>query len=139
MTNLETVQQMYAAFGRGDVNAILENLAEDVRWEEWADNTAQKAGVPWLQFRRGREAAAGFFEVVGKFEITEFTVLSMMAGDDSVATELVFEARIPETGGFYRDEQMHLWTFDSSGKVIRFRHYADTAKHMIAAGVSLPV
>ena len=30
MTCKETVQQLYAAFGRGDVPAILEHLAPDV-------------------------------------------------------------------------------------------------------------
>jgi hypothetical protein len=30
---------------------------------------------------------------------------------------------------------MHLWTFGPDGKVIRFRHYADTAKQIHAAGL----
>jgi len=37
--------------------------------------------------------------------------------------------------GHYRDEEMHLWTFDANGKVIRLRHYTDTAKHIQAAGL----
>jgi ketosteroid isomerase-like protein len=31
-TNMERVQQMYAAFGRGDVPAILNALAPDATW-----------------------------------------------------------------------------------------------------------
>jgi len=38
------VQNIYAAFGRGDVNAILDCLADDVAWESWSDNFAQRAG-----------------------------------------------------------------------------------------------
>lgn len=33
MAPIETVQQIYAAFGRGDVPFILSQLADDVEWE----------------------------------------------------------------------------------------------------------
>jgi ketosteroid isomerase-like protein len=55
-----------------------------------------------------------------------------MADDNQVAAEVVIEVEIPVTGGHYRDEEMHLWTFDETGKVIRLRHYIDTAKHIAA-------
>jgi hypothetical protein len=34
-------------------------------------------------------------------------------------------------------EEIHLWTFDDSGKVAGLRHYTDTAKHIKAAKGSL--
>jgi ketosteroid isomerase-like protein len=34
-SNLPTVPSIYQAFGKGDVLAILDVLAEDVEWEEW--------------------------------------------------------------------------------------------------------
>ena len=57
--NVATVQGIYEAFGRGDVPAILERLAEDVQWEAWADNHGQRAGVPWMSPRTGREGVTG--------------------------------------------------------------------------------
>ena len=131
--HLSTVAAIYESFGRGDIPAILERLADDVRWEEWTDNEAQKAGVPWLQPRRGKDAVREFFKIVGEFTITEFRVLSLMAGGNQVVAEVVIEAAVPG-GGHYRDEELHLWTFDDEGRVIRMRHYTDTAKHMAAAG-----
>jgi ketosteroid isomerase-like protein len=50
MTNVGTVQQIYEAFGRGDVPAILEHLADDVEWEYGLTST----DVPWLQPQHGR-------------------------------------------------------------------------------------
>lgn len=44
----------------------------------------------------------------------------------------MIEAHVPG-GGYYRDEELHLWTFDAAGKVVRMRHYVDTAKHIRAA------
>ena len=48
MSNLPTVQLIYEAFGKGDIPAILDVIAEDVEWEAWDDNSAVKAGVPWM-------------------------------------------------------------------------------------------
>ena len=131
--HLATINSIYEAFGKGDIPTILNYLSEDVQWEKWADNSAQNAGVPWMQAREGKEGAAEFFRIVGKFHIRDFEVLSIMGNDKQVAVEFVIEANIPATEGYYRDEEMHLWTFDEQGKVIRLRHYTDTAKHITAA------
>ena len=32
----------------------------------------------------------------------------------------------------FRDEEVHLWTFNDAGKVTRLRHYTDTAKQIAA-------
>ncbi|MCK6618920.1 MAG: nuclear transport factor 2 family protein [Calditrichaceae bacterium] len=132
--HLKTVSAIYDAFGRGNIPGILEHLSADVRWEEWADNTAQKAGVPWLQPRNGKMEVPEFFKIIGSLRFIDFRVLSLMAGGNQVAAEIMLEVEIPETGRHFRDEEMHLWTFDEYGKVIRLRHYTDTAKHMAAAG-----
>ncbi|MBI4903536.1 MAG: nuclear transport factor 2 family protein [Acidobacteria bacterium] len=129
MSPLETVQQVYAAFARGDIAAILGHLSEDVAWESWADNSAQKAGVPWMTARTGREAVGEFFSLIARFEIHDFRVLNIMAGERQVAAEFEIDAT-PPGGKRYRDQEMHLWTFDGEGKICRLRHYLDTAKHI---------
>lgn len=132
--NLDTVQQIYESFGRGDIPAILDALADDVAWESWADNSAAKAGVPWLQPRQGKAGAAEFFSLLGPvLAVRHFRVLSLMDGGDTVAAEFEIECDVVTSGGHYRDEEIHLWTFDAAGKVSRLRHYADTAKHIAAA------
>lgn len=131
--NLETVKNIYAAFGRGEIAAILDCLADDVRWESWAANFAQAADVPWLRPRHDKTGVAEFFRIVGELHIRDFQVLNMMSnGVDSVSAEFVIEAEVPG-GGRYRDEEMHLWTFNAEGKVQRLRHYTDTAKHIAAS------
>lgn len=131
---LKTVEGIYEAFSRGDVPAILEVLAEDVAWEAWADNSAAKAAVPWLVERHGRKGAAEFFALAGsQLKILHFRVLSIMTGANQAAVEFVIEAEVAATGKRYRDEEIHLWTFNAEGKVTRLRHYTDTAKHIRAA------
>ncbi len=128
MSNLETVREIYEAFGKGDVPTILSRLAEDVEWEQWEDNFAQQYDVPYLRHKKGVQAVVEFFHEVGKLGIKEFKVLSVMEGAGQIAAEIEIE-----TANF-RDEEIHLWTFNEDGKVSRFRHYVDTAKHIAAAG-----
>lgn len=130
---LETTQAIYAAFGRGDVPAILAVMADDVAWEDWADNQAQQGGVPWLARRTGKAGVQSFFAELATWTIHEFTVLDILPGTRQVAVEFVLDAT-PAGGTRYRDEEVHLWTFNDAGQVTRLRHYTDTAKHLRAAG-----
>lgn len=131
-TALRTVQQIYAAFGRGDIPAIVELLDDDVQWETWAAHSAQAADVPWLRAGTGKAAAWRFFEEIGRWKFEDFQVLGLMASESQVAAEAVVDAIVP-SGRRLRDEEMHLWNVNAAGKVTRFRHYADTAKHIAAA------
>jgi ketosteroid isomerase-like protein len=131
-SKVETIQELYAAFARGDVPAILELVSEDVRWEHWADSFSHRAGVSWLTPRTGRDGVREFFEIIATFDVTEFSVLDVMAGERQVVAEIVIDAATPD-GGRYRDEELHLWTFDDDGLICGMRHYVDTAKHIAAA------
>jgi ketosteroid isomerase-like protein len=129
--NIEVVARIYEAFGRGDVPAILEQLSDEVAWESWSDNTAQRAGVPWMQPRPGKAAVQEFFASLASLEFHEFTVVSIVGSGSQVAAEIVVDAT-PAGGTRFRDEEVHLWNFDDASKVTRFRHYLDTAKHIAA-------
>lgn len=131
-TNATTVAEIYAAFGRGDVPAILDTLADDVAWEQWADHTAQRAGVAHLQPRRGPAQVAEFFTVIGAWVPREFAVLDVIGTGRQVVAEIRAEFDLPG-GRRLADEELHLWTFDERGRVSRFRHYCDTAKHIAVA------
>jgi uncharacterized protein len=134
MSNLAVVQAIYEAFGKGNVPTILEHMADEVQWEAWADNSAQKAGVPWLQAREGKGGVTEFFQTFGRLTtLKEFQVLSFMEGDHQVAVEFVIDYDVTSTGEHVRDEEIHLWTFNKTGQVTRLRHYTDTAKHIAAA------
>lgn len=56
MGNLQTVQDIYAAFWRGDIPFILNALAEDVEWHEPPGGEA-----PFKGTYRGREGVGQFF------------------------------------------------------------------------------
>lgn len=128
MENVAVVQQIYEAFGRGDVPAILDHLAEDVEWEYGVNSTS----VPWLQPRRGRQGASEFFGYLGGLEVHKFVPKTMLESDDVVVALIDFEATVKETGQRISEEdEAHIWHF-AQGKVVRFRHRADTHQHQLA-------
>lgn len=131
--NLKTVQAIYEAFQRGDIAGILARISPDVVWDGWPDNRAQQAGVPWLQCRKGRDGVAEFFRAVEKMKFHTFQVRNLLSGGNQVAAEVGVDIELVPSGVRYTDEEIHLWNFDASGEVVRFRHYIDTAKHIEAA------
>ncbi len=135
MTNVQTIQSIYEAFGRGDVAAILSHISEDVAWEQWKDNSAVKAGVPYLVPRRGRAGVAEFFASLAVAEIHDFQVLGFLEGGRHVGVLVEIELTIKATGRRFRDQELHLWTLDERGQVVGMRHHIDTAKHIAASGL----
>jgi ketosteroid isomerase-like protein len=130
MSNLATVQQIYAAFGQGDVPAIVAKLAEGVEWE----HDSVDHGIPWLRPGRGKGHVMEFFGVVGKdLDITRFEVPNMMENGNQVVAIIQIEALVRATGKSFRDYELHVWTFGDDGKVARFRHVSDTHQHYLAS------
>jgi uncharacterized protein len=126
MSNKDTVLGIYESFNRGDIPAIIEQLAEDVNWEQWKDNSAQKADVPYLRSQTGKKGVADFFVAVEDLGVKNIEILSIMEGKNQIAVELELES------SKFDDEEIHLWNFNDEGKVTRFRHYIDTAKQIAA-------
>lgn len=126
MNNKDTVLGIYESFDKGDIPAIIEQLADDVNWEKWKDNYAQKADVPYLRSQTGKSGVADFFVAVEDLGVKKIDILSVLEGGNQIAVELEIET------SKFNDEEIHLWTFNDEGKVTRFRHYIDTAKQIDA-------
>jgi ketosteroid isomerase-like protein len=72
-SNLATVQGIYEAFGRGDIPAILDQVADDVVWDRFpGGNAGAAAGVPWLEERTSREGVGEFFQTLAGIEFHVF-------------------------------------------------------------------
>ena len=123
VSNTGTVQEIYEAFGRGDVSTILDKLDDAVEWE----TQAPVPGVPWLQSRRGKANIVGFFEALAPLKITRFEPHTVFDGGDKIFVLIAFEAT--NRGKNYSfPNNGHLWHFNSAGKVSRYDHITDTAQ-----------
>ena len=124
-SRVEVVQEIYAAFGRGDIPAILARLHPDVQWEYGTPPSE----VPWLRPRQGREEVAGFLESLGNLEFRGFNPKTFLEGPELVAVLLDVNLVVKATGKPIVDEEIHLWHFDAAESVVRFRHVVDTLQH----------
>lgn len=128
MSNLETVQQIYAAFGAGDVPVILSKLAEDVEWD--AESTLES--VPLLLPRKGRDGVGAFFASMAAVDFTKFEPTAFLATSNVVVALIDVEFSVKATGKKVSQvDEAHIWRFNSEGLVTNFRHRVDThAQHL---------
>ena len=131
---LAAVGGIYEAFGKGDIDALIEPLADDVTWDaDWLNHFAQNAGLEMFSPRRGEAGVREFFAMLVPYQVHDFQVLDLLVSANQVVAQVVIEVSYPG-GGRYRDEELHLWTFKPDGMIGALRHYVDTAKHIAAAG-----
>jgi ketosteroid isomerase-like protein len=117
-TNANIVNDAYAAFGRGDIAAVLGLLADDVEWS--SPRTLPHGG----EFH-GASEVGGFFKSIG----ANWTALPLdiesvsEAGGDLVVG--VLRANGTRTNGAKQSYgAAHVFTI-RNGKITRFREYVD--------------
>ncbi|MGE0104434.1 MAG: nuclear transport factor 2 family protein [Blastocatellales bacterium] len=126
MSNRQTIQDVYAAFGRGDVPAILSVLDENIEWEYGM----MDSGVPWFRKRKGRSEVAGFFEALGGVEFINFQPKTVLEGENLIVVLIDLTFKVKSTGKTVTEEdEIHIWHFDDKGAVTRFCHKCDTYQH----------
>jgi ketosteroid isomerase-like protein len=121
---IQAVRRLYAAYGRGDIDAVLAELAEDVDWAAEAGGTA----VPWWGPFRGRADVARFFKEIGAHvDVTEFDLASLTCNDRDVVAIVHWTFTVKATGKTASMYMQHWWRF-ADGKVVLFRGSEDTAQ-----------
>ncbi len=126
----QTVYAIYEAFSRGDVSTILGHLAEDVQWEyAWSDSP-----IPWLAPGRGRDHVARFFgSLADQLEFNRFDINQVLAGEGIVVALVNLDVTVRATGRhIVETDEPHIWYFNDSGLVHKFRHAPDTHQHVQA-------
>jgi hypothetical protein len=89
--------------------------------------------VPWLQPRRGRQEAGKFFESLAAIEIHNFVPKAILEGENVVVALVDITFTVKKNGKkVVEQDAPHVWRFNDAGKVVRFRHCADTNQHVQA-------
>jgi uncharacterized protein len=119
---IHVVEEIYANFGRGDVDAIVDAFAEDIHFVH-----AGGPEIPYAKDRRGkREAAAFFGDLAAAVEVTSFAPRSYFERGNEVMAVGHWSGRSRPAGRAFESEWAMLWGFDGK-KVKSFRGYEDTA------------
>lgn len=120
----ELVRDVYEAFGRGDVPAVLGAMAADIEWHE-------AEGMPYGGVYHGGEAVAQ--NVFGPItqDVVDFAVTAeeFIASGDAVAAVVRYTGTGKATGKKLDLPVVHVWKV-RNGKVQQFRQFIDTAKFL---------
>jgi uncharacterized protein len=125
-SKIEAIQRLYAAYGRGDVDAVLAELADDVDWA--AEASGSSTSVPWWGPYRGKSEVPGFFKEIGSnVNVTEFDLVSLTSNDTDVVATVHWTFTVNATGKTAAMYMQHWWRF-ADGKIVFFRGSEDTAQ-----------
>jgi ketosteroid isomerase-like protein len=121
-TNLQIMKEAYAAFGRGDIAAVLSVQDPNTELE-----SAGPKDIPWAGSFRGHEGAKRYFAAIeAEAEIDAFEPHTFLAQGDKVVVLGFEKVRAKRTGRSYEIHWVHAFTL-SNGKITKFREYCDTA------------
>jgi ketosteroid isomerase-like protein len=120
MSNVDTARSAYEAFGRGDLQALQENFAEDATW-------VTSDELPLGGEVQGREAIMGNFAQIPNYW-SSFSVEpeEFIEGGDYVVVRGTQHAA--NDNGSFDAPFVHLLKYDSEGKLVRGEFYGDSAK-----------
>jgi len=122
--NIKAIQGIYEAFGRGDVQAVLEGVTDDVNWATETSSTV----APWYGVRHGKEGVASFFQAFGSaMEVQEFNPYAFAANDTEVHTVVHCRATSRATGKAIDHDLHHYFRFEN-GRIAFYRGTEDTAQ-----------
>lgn len=122
MSPLQKVQEMYAAFGRGDVAFIINSLDPNVTWA-----VDGPAGLPFFGDRQGPGGVAKFFQEIGThLEIQEFVPEQFFVQGDTVIALGFERGKARSSGKSIAGHWAHVFKF-KNGLVVNFREYCNSA------------
>ena len=120
---VQIIQDLYTAFGRGDMPAILGLLAEDVDWHF----VGNPADVPFAGCRKGHQEMIEFFTIVAQnCDVYEFGPHEVMSFDDKVISVGHERVGVKSTDKSFESDWIHLFTVQN-GKIVRLQEFYDTA------------
>lgn len=101
-----------------------------MQWDVWVPTSkAQDGTIPYLVPRKGKAEVGEFFAALTALEFHGFEPLIIAGAGDNVLATISLDLTVKATGTRFQDYEVHVWTFDSAGKVTSLRHVIDTLKH----------
>lgn len=118
--NVQLVKSGYAAFGRGDLPAMMALFADDIEWIIGSE------GLPLSGTFRGHAGVSEFFQkLTSLVELQAFEPREFIADGNRVIVVGWERARVKATGRTLENHWVMAWTL-GNGKVTNFREYSDT-------------
>jgi ketosteroid isomerase-like protein len=125
MDNVTLVRNLYDAFGRGDVPAVLGAMSPTIHWHEAESNPYWPSGEALV----GPDAVLNnlFMKLGAEWDGFSVHTRSFHNAGSSVIVEARYSGTYKANGRNMGAQVCHVWDVED-GKVTRFQQYVDTAK-----------
>ena len=111
--NVAIVQNLYAAFGKGDMPALLAGMAADIDWH----SGGRAEDYPGFGPRKGHAEVQEFFKIIAdNNEFAHFTPREFYAAEDKVFVLGDYALTLKKTGKKFASDWAHIFTI-RDGKV----------------------
>ena len=122
------VGRLYAAYGRGDMDGVLAEVADDVDWAAEAASTT----LPWYGPHHGKHEVPHFFEAIAStIDISEFEIVGLASNETDVVATVHWTFTVKTTGKTASMYMQHWWRF-ADGKIVFFRGSEDSEQSAAA-------
>jgi ketosteroid isomerase-like protein len=120
VSNLETIQELYGAFGRGEIEPVLAALAPDVEWVE-----GDIDGLPYGGVHHGPEAVGRdvFAQMPNAYDSFELVPREWVDGGDTIV--MLGRVTVCLDGRESTQSVAQVWKFED-GRITRFESFQDT-------------
>jgi ketosteroid isomerase-like protein len=121
--NIALVKDMYASFGRNQIDRIVETCSDNVSWQ----SVGSRDDYPLLGHWDGRQGVAAFFAKLAEIQtFKEFTPKEFYGSGDHVFVLGHYALTVNKTGKSAEMDWVHVLTV-RGGKCTEFREDTDTA------------
>ena len=118
--NIAAIQQVYEAFGRGDIPYIIDQLTDDVEWM-----THLESSVPWAGEYLERTNVMRFFQAIAESgEVLGFEPMEIYGDGDTVVSIGYFGYKAKSTGKSARTKWVFIWKFRGD-KICSYEQFHD--------------
>jgi len=120
--NTAIAQQAYDNFKKGDIQALLNLMSDDIIWE-----LPEIEDVPIAGSRSGRDAVGEFFAMVARDQdVIVVEPREFVDEGDKVVDLGHYQWRVRDTDREFATDFVHVFTV-RNGKIVAFREHFDTA------------
>lgn len=122
--NASRIEELYGAFSRGDIQAVLDFMDPQIEWNE-AEHVTFWPGQPFV----GPAAVAeGVFARVAETFGDTFRIQPQRFVNcgSTVLVEARYQGVVQATGREFDIQVAHVWDMNTAGKVTKFQQYTDT-------------
>jgi uncharacterized protein len=114
---IQTVQELYDAFGRRDLSKVFSLLSPDIE-------IVQSEELPWGGLFRGHDGARQFFGKLGSHINSTLDIERLISAEDHVVAVGWTHGTVNATGASYRVPIAHFWRV-RDGLVLQTQFFID--------------